>query len=455
MSNQEPSKPWQLNRRTFLRGAGAALALPALNCMASSSPATEPRRLAAIYFPFGVSIGTKDDTSKEWYWFPHEEGSDYEFNRNLKPLEPLRDEISILGGLSHPEVRRIGGHDSGDTFLTGCHLLNNNLRNVQSMDQVAADHFEGQTRFSSLVMSTDGGVGEPTRSSTLSYNQHGRPIPALNQPRQIFERFFGGGDAASARNRRRLSSASSMLDLVLEDAGRVRRKLGRFDQEKFDEYLDSVRQVEKGVERAQAWVDIPKPGLSDADRERLQLDSDAEVPTEYISTMYDLIYLAFRTDSTRVATYQIASMGDATTLGGKFPQLLGLGQHVHSLCHGWNQKDGFKPLGQWDQFLAQRFADFLTRMRNTPAAPESDASLLDQTSIIYGCSNSSTHNNNNYPLILAGGKSLGFKHGAYQKFDNDVPLNNVYTTMLRRVGVPIQTFGDASGEQRELLSGQA
>lgn len=450
MSHKE--KSWQLDRRTFLRGAGAALALPALDCMATSSLDAEPRRLAAIYFPFGVSIGSMDDVDKKWHWFPHTEGADYRFNENLKPLEPLRDEITILGGLSHPEVRRIGGHDSGDTFLTGCHLLNNNLRNTQSMDQVAADHFADQTRFSSLVMSTDGGVGEPTRSSTLSYNSQGRPIPALNQPRQIFERFFGGGDAASARNRRRLRSATSMLDLVLEDAGSVRRKLGKFDQEKFDEYLDSVRQVEKRVERAQAWVDIPKPGLSDADRERLKLDSDAEVPTEYISTMYDLMYLAFRTDSTRVATYQIASMGDATTLGGKFPQLLGLGRHVHSLCHGWNKKDGFEPLGKWDQFLAQRFADFLTRMRNTPAVPESETSLLDQTTIIYGCSNSSTHNNNNYPLILAGGKGLGFKHGEYRKFEDSVPLNNVYTTMLRRVGVPLKTYGDGTGELEKLLA---
>ncbi len=452
MSYQETNRPWQLNRRTFLRGAGAALALPALSCMATARSTPEPRRLAAIYFPFGVSIGAKDDTSKEWYWFPHTEGADYEFNRNLKPLEPLRDDITILGGLSHPEVRRIGGHDSGDTFLTGCHLLKNDLRNTQSMDQVAADHFEGQTRFSSLVMSTDGGVGEPTRSSTLSYNQHGRPIPALNQPRQIFERFFGVGDQTSKRNRRRLRSASSMLDLVLEDAASVRRKLGKYDQEKFDEYLDSVRQVEKRVERAQSWVDVPKPGLTDADRERLRLDSDSQVPLEYISTMYDLMYLAFRTDSTRVATYQIASMGDATTLGGKFPQLLGLGSHVHSLCHDWNKKDGFERLGKWDQFLAQRFADFLSRMRDTPSSPESNASLLDQTTIIYGCSNSSTHNNNNYPLILAGGAKLGFKHGQYRKFTNTTPLNSVYTTMLHRVGVPINHFGDATGDLEELVS---
>ena len=168
--------------------------------------------------------------------------------------------------------------------------------------------------------------------------------------------------------------------------------------------------------------------------------------------MYDLMYLAFRTDSTRVATYQIASMGDATTLGGKFPQLLGLGPHVHSLCHGWNKKDGFEPLGKWDQFLAQRFADFLSRMRDTPSHPESNASLLDQTTILYGCSNSSTHNNNNYPLILAGGANLGFKHGQYRKVDDTTPLNNVYTTMLQRIGVPIDSFGDATGVFDEILS---
>ena len=120
-----------------------------------------------------------------------------------------------------------------------------------------------------------------------------------------------------------------MLDLVLDDAKKVRSHLGQHDKEKFDEYLDSVRQVEKRVDRSQAWIDLPKPELTDQDRERLKLESDSNVPEDYVGTMYELIYLAFRTDSTRVATYQIGSMGDATSLSGKFPQLLGFGKNIH------------------------------------------------------------------------------------------------------------------------------
>jgi len=448
------SKSWNLSRRTFLRGSGAALALPVLECMGASGKqaAAAPRRLAAIYFPFGVSMPPKDSGKSEWGWFPEKEGRDFRLSKSLEPLEGVRNEISILGGLSHPEVRKIGGHDSGDTFLTGCHLLARGLRNAQSMDQIAADHLAGKTRFNSLVMSTDGGVGEPTRSSTLSYNVHGRPIPALNQPRQIFERFFGAGDDGSALGRRRLQSADHLLDLVLEDARSVRRRLGKADQEKLDEYLDSVREVEQGVERSQAWIGRPKPELTDADRERLKLDSDSQVPEDYIATMFELIYLAFRTDSTRVTTYQIGSMGDASSLSGKFPQLLGLGKNLHGLCHAWNKADGIEPLGKWDRFLATRFATFLQRMRETPATPDGSRSLLDQSAILYGCSNSTTHNNKNYPLILAGGRGMGFRPGAYHRFDDSVPLANLHFTMLRQAGIPVKSFADSNGEMPELLA---
>jgi len=450
-----PRNNWKLNRRTFLRGAGASLALPALDCMASSSPVEEPRRMAAIYFPFGVAMAMKkkgeDQPTSDWAWFPDGEGRDYTLNKSLQPLAPHRDDFTILGGLSHPEVRRIGGHDSGDTFLTGYDIRANQLRNIQSMDQVAASHFQDQTRFPSLIMSTDGGVGEPTRSSTLSYNDYGRPIPALNQPRQIFERFFGSGDADSKRDRSRLRSARSLLDLVLDDARSIRTDLGKHDQEKLDEYLDSVRDVEKRVERSQTWIDLPKPILTDQDRERLKLDSDSQVPDDYIGTMYDLIYLAFRTDSTRVATYQITSMGDQSSLGGKFPQLLGFGGSLHKLAHGWNKPGGHEALGKWDHFLAGKFSDFLTRMKETPGAPESDVSLLDQTTILYGSSNSTTHNNQNYPLVLAGGKSMGFRHGQYLKYGDDTPFSNVFATMLKQSGVPVDSFGDSSGVLRELV----
>ncbi|MEM7011284.1 MAG: DUF1552 domain-containing protein [Verrucomicrobiota bacterium] len=447
-------KSGSLNRRRFIRGAGLSLALPALDCMAtSSSAATElPKRLAAVYFSFGVSLPPKEDSpERKWYWFPNGEGRDFQFNESLKPLEPHREKLSVLGGLSHPKVRRIGGHDSADTFLTGWDIRQGSLRNVQSMDQIAAEHFADQTRYSSLIMSTDGGVGEPTRASTLSFNRHGRPIPALNQPRQIFERLFGVGDLNTQRDSRRLRSAGSMLDLLLDDAKSIRGNLGKHDQDKLDEYLDSVRQVEQQVERSQAWVEIPKPELSDADREMLNLDSDDQIPTEYIQTMYDLIYLAFRTDSTRVATYQITSMGDQSSKAVKFPQLLGFGGGLHKLAHGWNKPGGAEKLGMWDQFLATQFARFLDRMDSTPAGPETDATLLDQTTILYGSSNSTTHTNRNYPLIIAGGDEIGFKHGQYLKFDESTPFSNVLSTMLDRVGVQDSTFGDSTGIMPEIL----
>ena len=215
--------------------------------------------------------------------------------------------------------------------------------------------------------------------------------------------------------------------------------------------MDSVRQVEKHVEQSQAWIDIAKPTLTDEERERLKLDSDHQIPEQYIRTMYELIHLAFQTDSTRVATYQIASMGDATTLGGKFPQLLGFGKHLHGLAHAWNKADGVEPLGKWDRFLATEFSHFLTRMRNTSAAPESSDSLLDYTTFLYGSSNSTTHTNRNYPLVLAGGKKLGFKHGQYLKFTRDTPFSNIFATQLQQIGLKNTRFGDSTGIVGELI----
>ncbi len=438
------NRNFKTKRRTFLRGIGASLALPALDCLASAKPAEVPSRLGVIYFPFGVSLPSQKEL-QHLSWFPQGEGTDYKPNQNLEPLDAHREDLTILGGLSHPEVRKIGGHDSGDTFLTGWDIRTHDLHNVQSMDQVVARHFSGQTRYNSLVMSTDGGVGEPTRSSTLSYNQFGRPIPAINKPQQIYDRLFGAGDADTARNKRRLKSSAHMLDLVLEDANRLRRELGRFDQQKLDEYLDSVRQVEKSVAQSQAWVDVAKPELSDQDRELLKLDSDSQVPEQYIRTMLELMHLAFQTDSTRVATYQIASMGDATTLGGKFPQLLGFGKHLHGLCHGWNKPEGAEALTKWDNFLAKEFSHFLGRMKATQATPESDENLLDHTTLLYGSSNSTTHTNLNYPLVLAGGKKLGFQHGQYRKFGEDTPFSNVFATQMKALGLGKAKFGDSTG----------
>ena len=309
----------------------------------------------------------------------------------------------------------MGGHDTGDTFLTGAFLNNKFLVNTISVDQVAAKSIGDQTRFSSLVLSTDGGVGEPTRSSTLSYNDKGRPLPALHQPQQIFDRFFGAGDADTIAQRRRLRSASSMLDRVLEDSRSLRNRLGNQDREKLDEYLASVRQIEQGVERSQHWLEIPRPELRDEERDMLNLDSDDNAPLLLIRTMYDLIYLAFRTDSTRVATYQITNMADCSSKAAKFPQLQGFKDSLHTLAHDWDKPEGAEKLGRWDRFMAEQFGYFLDRLDK---AREQNGSILDNSVVLYGSSNSITHDNNNYPLVLAGGAGLGLKHGQYLKFSD-------------------------------------
>ena len=163
--------------------------------------------------------------------------------------------------------------------------------------------------------------------------------------------------------------------------------------------------------------------------------------------MYDLIFLAFQTDSTRVATYQLGNMNGATSIAGQFPQLLGFGKKIHSLAHGWNKKGGDEALGKWDQYLAQQFSRFLTRLKETE---EADGNLLDQTIVLYGSSNSTTHNNNNYPLLLAGGKQLGLKHGKLLEYTQQTPLTNLHVTMLNRLGVVTERFVDSTGELTEL-----
>lgn len=445
------TKSWHLDRRSFVMGTGVSLGLPWLECMAGDSgkdPAkVTPRRFCAMYFGFGVGLPKEDSDQAQWRWFPNGEGRDFQFTETLKPLEHHREQLTVIGGLSHPNGRRMGGHDTGDTFLTGAYLNNQMLRNTMSADQVAAAGFRDQTRFPSLVLSTDGGVGEPTRSSTLSYNSKGRPLPALNQPQQIFDRFFGAGDANLVAERRRLKSASGMLDRVLEDSRSLRSKLGQQDREKFDEYLASVRQIEQRVEQSQRWLEIPRPELRDEERDMLKLDADDQAPLQFIRTMYDLMYLAFRTDSTRVATYQVTNMADASSRAGKFPQLEGFKGSLHNLAHGWNKPEGAEKLGRWDQFMAQQFSHFLDRLAG---AQERDGSILDNSVVLYGSSNSTTHNNNNYPLVLAGGKSLGIQHGRYLKFGNDVPMSNLLVTMLNCVGTQTPSFADSTGEISEL-----
>ncbi len=437
---------WHIPRREFLRGIGVSLALPYLSAMGqSTSPTQYPRRFAAVYFPFGVSLPPDDHADANWCWFPNGEGRNYQFNDSLVSLEPHRGELSVLGGLSHPNGRKMGGHDTSDIFLTGAELKGSQLKNSVSLDQVAAAHFGNQTRYASMVLSTDGGVGEATRTSTLSYSINGQPIPSLNKPRLIFDRLFGVNDSSKNEQRRELQNVGSMLDLVLDNAKSLQRRLGKEDQTKLDEYLSSVRQIEQRVELSEQWLDVPKPSINTTG---LHLEATEETPLELIRTMYDLIVLAFQTDSTRLATYQLANMNASTSFAGKFPALLGFSDNLHQLAHHWNREGGVVALGKWDRFLAEQFSYFLGRLKDIQ---EGEFTLLDHTMVLYGSSNSRTHENTNYPLIFAGGKGMGFRHGHFHKFTEDVPFANLHATILDRLNVSTKGFADSNGLMSELL----
>ena len=442
-------KSWHLDRRTFLQGSGVALSLPFLESMATgenkNAAAELPRRMCCVYFPFGVSLPKEGRDDSDWNWFPKGEGRDFQLRKSLQPLNGLKNELTVLGGMSHPEGRKIGGHDTGDIFLTAAKLKGSQYRNSVSIDQLAAAHIGQDTRFSSLVLSSDGGVGEPTRSTTLSFSTKGRPVPALSNPKQIFNRLFGKEEGATAKSERaKLQNAASLLDLGLQDSRSLKRRLGRQDRQKFDEYLSSVRAVEQRVERSQRWLTIPKPNI---DPKTVALNASPKGPEEYLKAIYDLMFLALQTDTTRLATYMIGQVAGATTIANAFPACIGLKGNWHGLAHGAGKKGGAENLGKFDRFLTEQLAYFLTRLKKTT---EGEGNLLDRTMVLYGSSNSRTHQNRNYPLVLAGGSKLGMKHGQFLKLGEKKPLSNVFMTMLNRLNVPVKSFADSTGECSEL-----
>ena len=444
--NQET---FQMNRRTMLKAVGISLALPWMESLAGPRTKSPPRRFCSIYFPYGVSLPKQDGEYGQWNWFPKGSGRDFTFNKSLEVLEPFRDQVTVLGGLSHPKVRRIGGHDSGDTFLTGeeLSLAATGLKNSISLDQfMARTHRLGAgTRFTSLVLSSDGGVGMPTRANTLSYSRSGQPIPSFNRPAIVFERLFGlHGDSIDAQ-RKGLTRTGSHLDLLLDEAKAMHRKLGKADQGKLDQYLTSVREIEQDVERSAQWLNVPRPKVN---AEGLSLDADNETPGKLIHTMLDLIALAFQTDSTRFVTYQLASMHGAISIANKFPSLLGFNNNAHGLAHGAGKGKGAENRGKWDRYQTECLAYLMKRLSEFE---EGEGSVLDNTCILYGSSNSKTHNNTNYPLVLAGGKKMGYRHGQYLKFDSKIPLSNLFVTMQKRMGVKAEAFADSTGNLDDLI----
>jgi hypothetical protein len=305
-----------------------------------------------------------------------------------------------------------------------------------------------QTRFASLTLSSDGGVGAPGRTQTLSFSASGRPIPSLSEPRVIFNRLFGVKGHSIEEQRRAFGRDRSILDSVLSETATLARHLSADDRRRLDEYTASVREIEQRLEHADLWLDVQTPRVNASD---LNLDVTArDSAEEYIRVVFDLMYLAFLTDSTRSITYQITSE-DAKGIGDRFPMSIGLMGH-HSLSHGTSEEKGFENWARYDRFLANQFAYFVARLRSTDD-PLQEGTLLDHTIVLYGCSTSKTHLARNYPLILAGGKAMGFRHGQHRLFDEEKhPLSDLYVTILQQLGLDIVQFADSRSSLSELLT---
>ena len=464
MTNAVRTKLESLDRRRFLRGAGVALALPWFESMARIAQAAErpsaKKRLACFYMPDGVPMPLAEDPAHgDWAWFPHGNGKEFTFTKCLEPLEPLRQELTVISGLSHPSVRDIHGHSNADQFLTGAATgPSGDYRNSISLDQELASRIGDQTRHSSLVMSTDGGTGTPRGAHTASFDRYGRAIPAEHRPKRIFESLFVKNSADAARH---LALSESALDDLRADARSLRKSLSSEDRESLDEYLQSVRDTEIKIEKAKRWLSIPLPRV---DVDHLNLDITPEDPRLYLRTMFELIYLAFRTDSTRVATYQIGRE-NAIGVSDYLARAVGF-KLTHQLSHETQKPGGWKNFGTYCRFLSEEYARFVGKLKATPEAG-GDGSMLDNTLLLFGSASSAFHLSRNYPLILTGGKNMGFRHGRYLNHagdkpaggswtggpepwqreitHEDIPLSNLFVTILQRFGVATDEFADSTG----------
>lgn len=453
-------KTWHLNRRDLLRGGGIALALPFLNGMGRAFGATTgtgaavqsmPKRMLVSYFAYGAYMPDSPSgvaTSKphdDWNWFPCQTPGPLTFNKSAAPFAGLKDDISYLRGLDHAGGWGLGGHSSGDVFGTGADMAGLQKTNNISVDQVAAAIQGHKTRYGSVVLGTEGGTGSYGSSKTLSHRGPGSPIPSLNKPQEIFNRLFNPYAGKGVEQvRAGLKRDASILDLLGANSRNFKKRLGYEDQSKVEEYLDSIRALEKRVERTSQWTHQP---LGHVDTKGLNLEVSHKDPQEYIRCMYDLIYLAFQTDSTRFATLMLESESSSDSDMWNYANYaLGYKGATHDIAH--KRPDEFS--GLWDKWRGEQHAYFLKRLRDTP---EGDGNMLDRTVVVWGSAHPhASHSTKNYPIQLAGGSKLGFKHGNLHSFEGEkkMPLSNLYVSMLNSVGVPAESFADSTGEMTVL-----
>ena len=455
-----------LDRRKFLRGSGIALALPWLESFFSVAQAAKQtakrKRLACFYLPDGVPMPLEEDPSfKDWSWFPHGKGRDFTFTKCMETLHPLRDHLTVFSGLSHPAVRKVHGHRNADQFLTGA--------DTGAMD----DPY--QTAFRSIRCLPPRSANTPGMTlwscrPTAAPVPRAEPTPCLTMPKA--DPFLpntspsASSTCSSSRAARMpsvaLPSAKVLSTTSWRNANSLNRSLSKHDQETLADYLQSVRDTERKVEKAKRWLNIPMP---DVESDLLKLDVTAEDPRNFLRTMYELIYLAFKTDTTRTATYQLGRE-NGVGVSDYLSRAVGY-RAAHTLSHDTKQPDGYKNFGIYCRFINEELGRFASRLKDTPE-PGGGGNMLDNTAILFGSASSAFHLSRNYPMMLMGAKNMGFKHGQYLKYGQgndkhqatsgissdsgwrgemeytELPLSNLYLTILNKLGVETEGFGGST-----------
>ncbi|HEY7169249.1 MAG TPA: DUF1552 domain-containing protein [Vicinamibacterales bacterium] len=442
-----------LPRRAFLRGLGATIALPLLDGMvpalsALAQTAARPvRRLGVVYAPNGMNI---------WRWRPATEGAAFELTPVLEPLAPFRSQLLVLSGLSNQQADAVPGEGGGDhsrgqaAFLTGVHAKKTQGPDFQagvSMDQIAARELANDTQLASLELALESNdlVGgcelglSCAYTGTLSWRGPTSPVPVEIDPRAIFERLFGSSDTTDPKARlERLQTERSILDSVTSDLQRLQRRVGASDRTKVADYLDSVRDIERRIQKAE----------EQSGRQLPLVEQPAGVPAsfeEHARLMFDLMALAYQTDLTRVCTFMIGREQSTRT----YPEI-GVPEPHHPISHHQQRPEYLEKLAKINVFHLKIFASFLEKLR---ATRDGDRTLLDQVMLVYGSglSNPDDHNHHDLPILLAGGGAGQLRGGRHIKYPLDTPLANLHLTLLDKMGVPIERLGDSTGKI-ELLS---
>ena len=397
---------FKLNRRATLKGmAGISLALPFLDAMAdgkNDEAMRNPKRFCAMYTANGMSLPAKNNKIDDWSWFPAETGRNFKFNKSTEPLSKFRNELTFIGGLHHPNGPLADPHVCSDMWLTGARLHNPEpgTYNTVSVDQVIAQHTKQHCRLPSLVMSIDNGVGYLSRTGTIAYNQEGKPIPAENNPQNIFRRLFLSSSDSLKQQRALLQRKMKVVDAVMENSKVLNKQLGKSDKDKMDQYLTSLNELEDRLQASERWIDIP---LKKQDYTKLNFNYDLEQdPTQFYKTMFDLISLAFDADITRSVTFML-NREDGMGISETFPLKVGLSKPHHKLSHA-KDKAGQLDFAKYDLFLSKQVGYFLDKLS---AIKENKGTALDNTFVLFGSGASTTHNSRNLPTLLAGGKNMG------------------------------------------------